>query len=91
MPDEQDIDQIENEEEDGLFENRDGENVPYDDLDDAEQEYYDSGAGEGKDFVDIDEFSDNYNREAATDWGSGEGGSLTEEDYDSLPIGDVDD
>lgn len=69
-----------------LYEDQYGDKQTYDELDEAEQSYYDSNADD--DFVEISTYCNSWNSEAATDWGSGPGGSLTEDDWDSLPVGD---
>ena len=74
------LDELENDTED-LYENCDGEKVPYDDLSDAEQDFYDRGLNNEMDY-DINNYCQGYYREDGTDWGSGADGELTEEDYE---------
>jgi hypothetical protein len=69
-----------------LYEGRDGDKKTWDELDDAEESYYDSKAYD--EFIDISTYCTNYDSDSAVDWGSGEDGSRTEDDWDSLPIVD---
>lgn len=74
------LDELENDTDD-LYENCDGERVPYDDLSDAEQDFYNQGLNNEMDY-DITQYSEGYNREAGMDWGNGPNGELADEDYD---------
>jgi len=66
--------------EDDRFKNGQGEMVSWDQLDEAEQAYYNH-----KDaflLIELDEYCNNFWAENGSDWGSGPHGSLTEEDYE---------
>ena len=80
---ENDSGELVNEDGEKLYDGYDGGLKTHDDLSEAEESFYDSGAAND---IDINAYCDNYNRDAATDWGSGEDGSLTEDDFDSLPL-----
>lgn len=67
------------EEDDTLFENAQGERVPWDELDEAEQSFYENDID-----ADIDVYCRNFWTDNAVDWGSGPGGSLTDDDWDEL-------